>query len=364
MYYILNERNKIIGLDSELEKYLQINGLTEFMIKEAKEEIRLEKDSRYVTIINNKNRVKFKVSEAEIRSIIGIFYLISIGDEAKLDKEHILDYLNLEETPRNIGLTEEQYLEFVYEFVDVLLDLKENLQSVNRAESRIALEKIKEISRLLRTEELAEEVENILNEKDDLKLRQFFNLVENSNKNIHKTNKEEPKFEINLEIEPIIEKVEAPIVKEEPKMDLNLEIEKEEPIIKIDLVEKPKKEDKSGVKTIDLSNIKQKHFDFQVNAASDDLGIPEDVIREFILEFVQQVEDETVKLIKAYEAGNLDTMQKIGHLLKGAASNLRIEPLAKPLFEIQFCEDINLMEPLVKEYWALFLSLKAQLDLK
>ncbi len=68
-------------------------------------------------------------------------------------------------------------------------------------------------------------------------------------------------------------------------------------------------------------------------------------------------------MLEAYEKGDLDAIQKIGHLLKGASSNLRIKALSDTLYEIQFCEDSSKLEDLIKRYWAHFLSLEMQIDL-
>jgi len=68
-------------------------------------------------------------------------------------------------------------------------------------------------------------------------------------------------------------------------------------------------------------------------------------------------------MLAAYEKGDLETVQKIGHLLKGTSSNLRINPLSDTLYEIQFNEDIERVPELVRNYWAHFLSLENQFKL-
>ena len=68
-------------------------------------------------------------------------------------------------------------------------------------------------------------------------------------------------------------------------------------------------------------------------------------------------------MLRAYENGDLETIQKIGHLLKGTSSNLRINPLADTLYKIQFCEDSSQLEDLIKEYWAHFLSFEHQINI-
>ncbi len=115
--------------------------------------------------------------------------------------------------------------------------------------------------------------------------------------------------------------------------------------------------------TIDLSDVKPIHFDFQMEAAANDLSLPKELIEEFVNDFIEQAHIETKKMLELYEKGDLDAIQKIGHLLKGTASNLRINPLADTLYEIQFCEDSSKLENLIKEYWGHFLAFETQINL-
>jgi len=115
--------------------------------------------------------------------------------------------------------------------------------------------------------------------------------------------------------------------------------------------------------TIDLSDVQPIHFDFQMEAAANDLSLPVELIEEFVHDFIEQAHVETEKMLALYKEGDLDAIQKIGHLLKGTASNLRINPLADTLYEIQFCEDSSNLEHLIKEYWGHFLSFETQINL-
>jgi len=114
--------------------------------------------------------------------------------------------------------------------------------------------------------------------------------------------------------------------------------------------------------TISLDDVKPKHFDFQLREAADDLSLPVELIEEFVHDFIDQAHQETKKMLKAYEKGDLKSVQKIGHLLKGASSNLRINPLSDTLYKIQFCEDPSQLESLIKDYWAHFLSFENQIN--
>lgn len=155
------------------------------------------------------------------------------------------------------------------------------------------------------------------------------------------------------------EKVEEPIV-ETPVV--------EEPVVEAPIVEEvvaPEPEEEANPKgfgTIDLSDVKPIHFDFQLEEAANDLSLPVELIEEFVNDFIEQAREETEKMLKCYEEGDLDAIQKIGHLLKGTSSNLRIKPLADTLYKIQFCEDSNHLEHFIRDYWGHFLSFEIQIN--
>jgi len=107
---------------------------------------------------------------------------------------------------------------------------------------------------------------------------------------------------------------------------------------------------------IDLSGIKPIHFDFSMEEAASDLSLPVDLIEEFVDDFIDQAHEETEKMLTAYDEDDLDKVNKIGHLLKGTSSNLRIVPLADTLYKIQFCENLDELEPLIKDYWGHFIA--------
>jgi hypothetical protein len=166
---------------------------------------------------------------------------------------------------------------------------------------------------------------------------------------------EEEKIEPEVE-EPLIgleeEKIEPEVSVEEKEMEVPEEVEEELP------------EGSFGMLTMeDLDEVKPIHFDFRLEEAADELSLPVELIEEFVNDFLVQAREETVNMLDSYRAGDLDRIQKIGHLLKGASSNLRINPLADTLYEIQFCEDPSQLEGLIKNYWAHFVSFEKQIKM-
>jgi len=114
---------------------------------------------------------------------------------------------------------------------------------------------------------------------------------------------------------------------------------------------------------IDLNDVEPIRFDFSIEEAASDLGLPTELIEEFVTDFIEQAHTETQRMIEAYEKGDLETVQKIGHLLKGTSSNLRITPLADTLYEIQFNDTLERVPELVRNYWGHFLALENQFKL-
>jgi HPt (histidine-containing phosphotransfer) domain-containing protein len=114
---------------------------------------------------------------------------------------------------------------------------------------------------------------------------------------------------------------------------------------------------------IDLNDVKPIHFDFRLEEAANDLSLPVELIEEFVHDFIDQAHTETKNMLDAYEKGDLETIQKIGHMLKGASSNLRIKALSETLYKIQFCEKSEEMEDLIKDYWGHFLAFETQINL-
>jgi HPt (histidine-containing phosphotransfer) domain-containing protein len=160
------------------------------------------------------------------------------------------------------------------------------------------------------------------------------------------------------DIEVTTEVVEESITKEEP-------VTQEEPSREAPItVTEDTKEQSSTSHKIDLSDVKPIHFDFSMEEAANDLSLPVDLIEEFVHDFIEQAHEETEKMLTAYDEGDLERVNKIGHLLKGTSSNLRIVPLADTLYKIQFCENLDELEPLIKDYWGHFLAFENYIKLR
>lgn len=83
---------------------------------------------------------------------------------------------------------------------------------------------------------------------------------------------------------------------------------------------------------------------FDPKVASDELGLPIDLIEEFIGDFIAQAKEFKPELYAAMEASELDTVRTLSHKLKGVAANLRIEDAFEVLATINTTNDFKVIE--------------------
>ena len=426
MYYLLNEGNQIIGADKKFINYLNLTDLDSFRSAILLNEMKIVKTNNIVSIETKEKRESYFFSESEAETIIGSFKLIYLNEIVEEEKDVNPNIINFSVFAERVGLDEDDYLDFVQEFIELSIELKETIFSSKKDIYKNGIEKIVNLSEILYLTSITKDLTNIdnLNKVDKKKsINKFYdrlndllnvedsNIINQNEQNLLIEDLEELKegskdSSIDLNLDEMIPKDNTDIPKEveiykdnkQILLDLDedipeeIEIPKENKKDSIDLdldedileeIEMPKEKNKDSVdlnleeeienidekieenyvrKGFSLDDVESVHFDFQISKAANELGIPEDIIAEFVEEYIEQAETETVNLIEAYRKDDLKTIQEIGHLLKGAASNLRIEPLAETLYDLQFCENIELIEGLTKKYWAKFLSLKSQIN--
>ena len=234
-------------------------------------------------------------------------------------------YINIEEVSQKIGISSDDYNSFLNEYIDTALTLEEDLNSSEEKQKNHAIDTLSHLSNVLYLPVITDIVDKIQDSSDDAQ---------------------------NENIQALYHTLARLVTSQAEKIEIETVPEVIPPV------------SSESFGTIDLSDVKSIHFDFQLEEAANDLSLPVELIEEFVVDFIEQAHIETKKMLEAYEKGDLDTIQKIGHLLKGTSSNLRINPLSDTLYEIQFCEDSSKLEALIKEYWAHFLSFEHQIDVK
>lgn len=78
----------------------------------------------------------------------------------------------------------------------------------------------------------------------------------------------------------------------------------------------------------------EKEYFYNPLIASNELGLPVDLIEEFIQDFKAQTEEFKNEIYQSAEEGNIANVRKLSHKLKGVAANLRIEDALEVLTTI------------------------------
>ncbi len=268
-------------------------------------------------------------------------------NEVSIDKSVFDDngdiLVNIDKVCQQIGVSHEDYETFLNEYIDTALGLEQDLQSednVKRSNAVATLSHLGEVLQLPVIGEIITKIDTVPANELKETVESFYGAL--SRVTTSPTSQAKPEMELFHTLE-------------EDKVDLfDVEVEKEiEPEVTVN---------EKSFGTISLDDVKPIHFDFQLEEAANDLSLPVELIEEFVHDFIEQGHIETEKMLKAYEEGDLDAIQKIGHLLKGASSNLRINALSDTLYKIQFCEDSSDLEHLIKDYWGHFLSFEIQIN--
>ena len=283
--------------------------------------------------------------------------IAEIGTEIEEEKTEELGpiYIDIQTISSKIGISIDDYNLFLNEYIDTALTFEEALQSNNEKTKEEALNTLSHLSNVLHLPyvgDLLTQIQNAAPSEQEDAIAAFFSALGRLTT---------AQFEEEKTAEPVEEVA-------EPEMSQGIEIletvtEEESTDSEPETVSDEVSADSTQRSSIDLSDVKPIHFDFQLEEAARDLSLPVELIEEFVNDFIEQAHEETQKMLEAYEKGDLETIQKIGHLLKGTSSNLRITPLSDTLYEIQFNEELDRVPELIKNYWGHFLSLENQIKL-
>ena len=254
-------------------------------------------------------------------------------EETKEDAEIIVDVVNISQT---MGISDEDYSMFLNEYIDTALELEEDLQSDDADTRNNAIMTLTDLSEIMHLPDIS-------------------NIMES----IHSSTPEQQKGYIGYLYTTLSRLTTKSSTDETVDMEL---FDSDEGLTIAEKLKAKAEPNPNSFGTIDLSNVKSKHFDFQLEEAANDLSLPVELIEEFVHDFIEQGHIETKKMLEAYEEGDLAKIQAIGHLLKGASSNLRINALSDTLYKIQFCENEIGLDDLIKDYWAHFLSFETQIN--
>ena len=95
--------------------------------------------------------------------------------------------------------------------------------------------------------------------------------------------------------------------------------------------------------------------------AAEELNLPEELIVEFIYDFLKQSKEHLPILVDSYLTKDIEKVQSTAHMLKGAANNLRLNKIADNLYKIQKENDLKNDKYLIKKFVAQIKGLEIEL---
>lgn len=286
--------------------------------------------------------------------------------------------IDVETASKKIGISTEDYHLFLNEYIDTSLNLESSLESVDKKKRTSAIDTLIQLADVLelpKVNSIIGKLKTLSHEKSQNTIKTFYNTlarftVEENIINIPENNvsaKQDTKvvdtyqhasdMEIDLDEETSYafdEKAKVTPQVIDTQVNDNEETD-------IELINTLSNNDENSL-IINTNIIKPIRFYFNMQDAADDLSLPVDLIQEFVRDFIEQAHIETKKMLVAYKNEDIDTIQKIGHLLKGASSNLRINPLSETLSSIQFCKEYTQLKPLIVRYLGQLDAFTEQID--
>ncbi|MBU0720952.1 Hpt domain-containing protein [bacterium] len=99
---------------------------------------------------------------------------------------------------------------------------------------------------------------------------------------------------------------------------------------------------------------------YDPHVASDELGLPVDLIEEFIQDFINQAKEFKDDLYKSLEEADIDNVKVLSHKLKGVAANLRIEDAFEALVIINTSADHTVIRNSLNKFYRIISKLSGE----
>ena len=152
------------------------------------------------------------------------------------------------------------------------------------------------------------------------------------------------------EVEEKTPQTSAPSPKEDEALDLHIPQEQNDVS-----VQKPQPQQSVGVVVADEDD-KFKDYHFDPEFAAKELGLPVDLVEEFIEDFIAQSDEFKPQLYEALDIGRMDQLRMLSHKLKGVAANLRIEDALDALITINTSDDVDLVKYKLDYYYGVIMK--------
>lgn len=104
----------------------------------------------------------------------------------------------------------------------------------------------------------------------------------------------------------------------------------------------------------------QESYVFDPSVAANELGLPVDLIEEFIEDFIQQSHEFKSQLFEAVAKSDFNTLHILSHKLKGVAANLRVENALEALTTVNGSTEPIEIEANLKYYYEIIAKLEGK----
>ncbi len=271
-----------------------------------------------------------------------------------------IDNINFSDNANKLSIDEDSYRLLLDNYLDELDNYENELKKADKA----TVEMMSDASSLLSLDIITKKLDSITKLENKEEVVKEINLIKSLLKN--KLNKS-----INYDtIKSREDEIDQIKTTQTPK--LNSEIEDQIRSI-TNIEEKRTTEDKKPpiipTKAIDIDSAEQLlqviesiNIDFDLEKPSSELNLPKPLILEFINDFITQSKEHLPVLVEAYKKRDIKTIKTTGHMLKGAASNLRLDSMSKTLYKMQKEDNIEVSGENIKEFVASLKGLKRTIE--
>jgi len=169
----------------------------------------------------------------------------------------------------------------------------------------------------------------------------------------HEEEKTLQQIEIDAPVEPKIQDEITPIVEIEPEIELEIE-----PVLDIaDEIE-------ISTEKVITEDIPEEAYTsdyvYDPQIASNELGLPIDLIEEFIDDFIAQAKEFKEKLYEAIADEDIQEVKTLSHKLKGVAANLRIEDAFEVLTTINTADNLDVIRKNLNHLYVIVAKLSGE----
>ena len=386
MYYGYNDDRELILADKEFMELLGYHSLDELTKSNVMSQLKL--NNKILTITQETQLITSDFSQHEMYGTKGKFYLVELHNvkteklnensmTKKLKTNYKSIYLDVDKISNDIGLSVNDYKLYLDSFIDQsIIDEKRLLEGNDKV--------VKNLSNLALTLKIPQ-INILLLKIQKLSQRERMPLIDEYYMKLALLTLEKPEDYEDDEIEDIFENDSSEnedkeeilnarftdlLKNVEHDTNINDEFELDDEFLDVKVKDKVEpatteiiKTEKllnvsTEVKEIALDKISPLPISYNPQTAADELNLPVELIEEFVDDFIEQARHDIDHLLASYYQKDMDNIHELGHKLKGAASNLRINDLADILEEVQFCTEHNKLGALISNYWGHFLSLE------